>query len=94
MTAVAVIVQPLKSVVVTVYVPAVNPEAVSPVPPEGAHEYVYGEVPPFAVTVAVAVEPPKHVTSVLTVVAASTGGCVIVTLVVTIQPTLSVTVTV
>jgi hypothetical protein len=36
--ALAVIVQPLASVTVTVYVPAPNPVAVDPVPPEGAHE--------------------------------------------------------
>jgi hypothetical protein len=35
-----VIAQPLASVIVQVYVPAVNPEAVEPVPPDGAHEYV------------------------------------------------------
>jgi hypothetical protein len=33
-----VIVHPLASVMVQVYVPAVSEEAVAPVPPDGAHE--------------------------------------------------------
>ena len=33
-------------------------------PPEGAHEYVYGVVPPVAVTVALPVLAPLHKTSV------------------------------
>ena len=73
-TAVAVLVHPFASVTVTVYVPAASALAVVPVPPLGAHEYVYGDVPPVAVTVAVPVDPPKQIASVLTVLAANTGG--------------------
>ena len=35
----AVLMQPFRSVTVTVYVPLVKPDAVALVPPEGAHEY-------------------------------------------------------
>jgi hypothetical protein len=36
----AVVVHPLAEVTVTVYDPAVSPDAVAPVPPLGDHEYV------------------------------------------------------
>jgi hypothetical protein len=36
----AVVLHPFASVTVTVYDPAINPVAVAPVPPEGAHAYV------------------------------------------------------
>lgn len=49
---VRVVVHPLASVTVHVYVFAHNALAVEPVPPDGAHEYVYGAVPPLGVTVA------------------------------------------
>ena len=45
-----------------VYVPAHNPLAVAPVPPEGAHAYVYVPVPPEATTVALPLHAPKQVT--------------------------------
>jgi hypothetical protein len=91
----AVAVQPFLSVTVTVYVPAVRLVAVALVPPLGAHEYVYGTVPPPAVTVAPPVAPPLHLTLVVELIeAVRTVGCVIVTAAVAVQPFLSVTVTV
>lgn len=42
----------------TEYEPAVRPAAVADVPPEGLHEYVYGDVPPEAVTVPLPLLPP------------------------------------
>ena len=50
-------VQPLASVTVTLYVPPVRLVAVAVVC-ELFHSYVYGVVPPFAVTVAEPVELP------------------------------------
>ncbi len=52
-------VQPFASVTVTVYVPAVNPVAVAAVCPP-VQAYVYGAVPPLAVTVAAPVLAPLH----------------------------------
>jgi hypothetical protein len=66
-------VHPLASVIYTVYVPADNPVAVALVFPPGAHEYVYGDVPP--VTVAVALPLLKlQVAWVKVAVADKTGG--------------------
>jgi hypothetical protein len=62
--AVAVAVHPFASVTVTVYEPAMSVFAVAPVPPDGAHAYVYGAVPPATVTVAEPLLPPKQVTFV------------------------------
>ena len=45
-------------VTVTEYVPAISPEALAPVPPDGAHEYVYGPVPAATLAVAVPLIPP------------------------------------
>jgi hypothetical protein len=70
----AVVVHPFASVTVTVYPPAVRPVAEEPVPPEGAHEYVYPEVPPDAVTEAEPVLPPKQSTGDEVAVAVSAGG--------------------
>jgi hypothetical protein len=55
---VCVAVHPAGEETVTVYVPAVRPVALEPVPPEGAHKYVYVPVPPVAVTEALPVDPP------------------------------------
>ena len=54
------VIHPLESVTVHVYVPTGNPVAVALVPPLGAQLYVYGPVPPVAFTVALPVLPPKH----------------------------------
>ena len=59
------------------------------------HKYVYGEVPPPAVTVAEPVAAELHKTSVWAVIEAdNTAGSVIVAELVFVQPLLSVTVTV
>ena len=74
--------------------PAVNAVAEEPLPPEGAHEYVYGAVPPEATTAAVPVLPPKQSTGVEEVVAVSWVGSVTVVIAVVVQPLASVTVAV
>ena len=51
-------VQPPAPVTVHVYVPAHSPEAVDPVPPDGAHAYVNGPVPEVMVTDADPLQPP------------------------------------
>jgi hypothetical protein len=75
------IVHPLASVTVTVYVPAESPAAVVPVCAGIVfHEYVYGDVPPEGVAVAVPSEPPEHATSVFDRVAdRAAAGCVMIT---------------
>jgi hypothetical protein len=88
-------VQPFASVTVTVYAPATKPEAVAAVPPDGAHEYVYGLVPPAGVTVAEPLLPPLHDTLVCEpAVKLMAVGCVIVKERVVVQLLASVTVTV
>ncbi len=82
---------PDASVTVTVYVPAVNPEAEDVVPPEGLHEYVYGSVPPVAVAVAVPLEPPKQRTGVDVVPAVAPPVLIMVVDTVLVQPWASVT---
>ena len=64
METVAVAEHPFTSVTVTVYGPAVSGVPVVPVPPEGAHAYEYGPVPPVASTVAEPLLPPKQDTLV------------------------------
>jgi hypothetical protein len=59
--------------------------AVAPVPPEGAHEYVYGPTPPEAVTVAVPFVLPQ-VAGVVAVVAVTAVGCVMVNILVIEHP--------
>ena len=54
------------------YAPAANPVAVAAVPPDGDHEYVYGEVPPVADTVAEPLLPPLHAIFIWDCVALST----------------------
>ena len=56
------------------------------------HKYVFGDVPPVAVTVADPSLPPKQLTWVVEVVAVSKAGCVIVTVAVEEHPLSSVTV--
>jgi hypothetical protein len=53
---VCVVVEPMLSVTVTVYVPAARPDAVAAVPPDGAHEYEYGLEPPEGAAVNDAVD--------------------------------------
>lgn len=74
--------QPLLSVMLNVYVPAVRVKL--PVP-------VYGEVPPLAVTVTV-VEPPKQAMLPAEAEADNAEGCVMVTEEEALQPAASVTV--
>jgi hypothetical protein len=63
--------------------------AVAPVPPEGAHEYVYPAVPPLGVTVA---DPVliAHPVGELVAVAESTVGSVMLNVAVPVHPLLSV----
>ena len=61
--ALAVAVHPLASVTVTLYVPAASALRFCVVAPL-LHKYVYGAVPPLAVTVAVPSVPPIVVTGV------------------------------
>ena len=51
--------QPFLSDTVTVYVAALRPVAFKFDPPEGDHEYVYGVIPPVAVTVALPLLLPQ-----------------------------------
>ena len=89
----AVVEQPLASVTVTLYVPAVRPVLSSVVtPPPQLNEY--GAVPPDAVRLAAPVLLPKQRTLVPEMLAASgLAGCVITTEAVVEQPLASVTVT-
>jgi hypothetical protein len=80
----AVAVQPLASVTVKVYVPAVRVKL--PVP-------VYGDVPPVALTVTV-VEPPKHAIGFELAVTFTGSGPVIITELEVEHPFISVIVTV
>jgi hypothetical protein len=52
MVVVAAALHPLLSVTVHVYVPGVSEEAVAAVPPEGAHAYTNGLLPPVGAAVA------------------------------------------
>jgi hypothetical protein len=67
------------------------PVVVAPVPPEGAHEYVYGPVPPAPAAVAEPLFPPLQATGVDEVMdAVRAVGCVMATEAVAVQPKLSV----
>ena len=90
----AVAVHPLISLTVTEYVPAPTPLIVDVVAVV-LHAYVYGEVPPLAVTVAAPVLPPKHNTLVTAVaVVKAEAGWVILAEAVIVQLFASVIVTV
>jgi hypothetical protein len=91
---VRVVVHPFASVMVQVYVPTHNEEAVAPVPPDGAHEYVYGAVPPEATTVALPLHEPLQVIFTCEPVDVNAGGCVMLKVRVIVQPFASVIVTV
>jgi hypothetical protein len=67
---------PTGELIVTVYVPAHNEEAVEPDPPDGAHEYAYVPLPPDATTEAEPSHAPLHDTFVCDCVAVIAGGCV------------------
>jgi branched-subunit amino acid ABC-type transport system permease component len=84
--ALTVVVQPLLSVTVKVYGPAVSPV--------WAGVMTYGAVPPAGVITTDPVDPPKHNTLTWLVRAAvnAAAGCVIVALTVVVHPLLSVTV--
>ena len=87
-------VQPLASVMVQVYVPAVNPLAVAPIPPEGLQAYVYGATPPVATAEAEPLGKPKPEGLVCAVVAESAdAGSVNAVVCTAVQPFASVAVT-
>jgi len=93
---VVVAVQPLASVTVTDHVPAVKPVTIAVVCAGAGlfHKYVYGDVPPLAVTVAFQLFPPLQLMFVCEVIVAVTiVGSVITTDEVDVQPLASVTVT-
>jgi hypothetical protein len=91
MLTVCVCVQEFASLIVQVYVPAVNPEAVAAVPPVGAHAYVNTPVPPEAATVADPLFPPLHETLVdAEIVEVIAEGCVMLTVCVWVQEFASV----
>ena len=90
----AVAVQPLASVAVTVYEPAAKPVAVAPVAAL-LQAYVFVPVPPVEVAVAEPLAPPLHNTFVCAEIDADTAvGCVIVTVADAVHPLASVAVTV
>src|SRR5690349_14868435 len=64
--------QPALSVTVYVYVPAINPVADVVLPPDGAHELVYGGDPPIFVASAAPSFPPKQETFWVTTAAVCT----------------------
>ena len=81
------------SVTVQVYVPAIKPEAVIPVPPNGVQLYVNAPVPPEADIVAAPLLPALQETFVCeTAFTTITDGCVIVNVLDAAQPFASVTV--
>ena len=94
MLAVVVEIQPLLVVTVTVQVPTAKLLAVAAVPPLGAHEQVYGVVPPTGVTVADPFVPPKQEIFTSTIESVAAGVTVTVTVAVLIHPDAAVPVTV
>ena len=87
-------VQPLTSVIVTEYEPAVSPILSSVVTPPPQLN-VYGPVPPVGVRLIAPVFPPLQATLVTTVVPETTdAGCAIVKLCEAVHPLASVAVTV
>jgi hypothetical protein len=90
----AVLVHPLLSVTVTVYVPPATLFTVVPAPLRGdAQLYVYGPVPPLAVAVTDPFEAPQFA-AVDVVDGTTADGCPTVTVAVELHPLLSVVVTV
>ena len=69
MSTVCVLLHPVASVIVTVYVPANKPVIEEVVAPLGFHEYVYGDVPPDPLANAIPSLPPLQVTLVGIIVA-------------------------
>jgi hypothetical protein len=91
----AVVVQLLASLTVTVYTFADSPVAIAVVCPPELQTYVIEPVPPLPVAVAVPVLSPLHVTDVEPdIEAVNTDGSVIVTFAVVVQLLASLTVTV
>ena len=86
-------VQPLASVTVTEYNPAVSPASVAPLPPED-QEYVYPGVPSIAVAVADPSLPPLHETSADDTETVSSTGSLITAEALDVHPFASVTTTV
>src|SRR5678816_3779427 len=98
MVAVAVVLQPLASVIVFLFMLRRPPRSTLDRSSAASDVYkrqVYGDVPPAGVTVALPVAPPLHKTFVCAVMAAvSAAGSVIVAVAVVVHPLASVTVTV
>ena len=84
-------VQPFASVTVTVYVPAERFIIEGDCAPPGFQSYVYGEVAPCALTVAVPSAPPKQLTGVVRLFTTNGAGSVILKTNVDVQPLTSVT---
>jgi hypothetical protein len=82
-------VQLFASVTVTVYVPPVRLDSVDPVPPDGAHKYVYGPTPPETITSAVPFGAP-HVDGVEDSTRLSAVGAVSVNICCVVHPLKSV----
>src|SRR5207247_1704738 len=96
MVALAVAVQPLASLTVTMYVPAPRLVAVDPFCTGLVfHENVLLPVPPLALAVALPLVPPKQstLTCALMLEIDAVSGCVMVALAVAVQPLASLTVT-
>ena len=85
-------VQPLASVMVTVYAPARRLDAVIPFPPDGDHAYCSAPVPPEAFTDVVPLALPQ-LEGVEVAEALMAEGSLMVTFAVLIHPFASVTVT-
>jgi hypothetical protein len=81
---------------VTVYIAAVRLVADCVVCEPGIHRYVYGEVPPEGVTVALPLFPPLQVTVAdeVTDAVRAAGSVIFIVAGVAVHPLLSVTVTV
>src|SRR5947208_1871115 len=96
MVALAVAVQPLASLTVTMYVPAPRLVAVEPFCTGLVfHENVLLPLPPLALAVALPLVPPKQstLTCALMLALNAVSGCVMVALAVAVQPLASLTVT-
>jgi hypothetical protein len=86
---IATVLHPFASVIVQVYDPAARFDALAPVPPDGAHEYVYPGVPPDGDAVAVPVLA-EHPVGVLVALAVNAEGAVMLNVFVSVHPFASV----
>jgi hypothetical protein len=88
MVAAPVALHPLLSFTVIVYVPALSPLAVRPVPALPLHEYVYGDKPPVAALALALPVPPLQVTLLTEemLIPRADAGCVMLADAVAVQP--------